>query len=121
MSLKDGAIELLNKWKSDGARMMVMFLGTDNFVTFALQGTISGADRSSVVFKTLDGEGLVTFGIASARTSSGSPKGNSNPDMALFCDRLRLKEVDVVEFFFDFGNVLLFSELDAADMPLRPM
>lgn len=114
MSPRDGAIELLNTWKSGGSLIKLVFIGTENLLTLTLQGKIAGVGNGVSITGSEDL--FANFSFASARLSSGSPKGNGNPEVAALCDTLRFREVPVVEIFGPLGDVLIFPVLDALDI-----
>lgn len=110
----------MNRWKSKGSLIKVVFCGTENLLTFTVHGTVLDVNGTGVSL-TGAGDLFINFSFASVRFSSGSPKGNGNPEIVVLCEVLRSKDVDVVELFSGLGDVLLFPVLDAVDTDRRIM
>jgi hypothetical protein len=118
-SSKDKVIELLNRWKSEPTRVMVVFMGTFSRVNFTItDGRVLEVTEDRVSIGTPDAgnrvSSMLDFSLNGAEFNIGAPV---DEDPLSF--DLRAREVEVLEVFpVGTDNTLrLFEFLPAIDVP----
>jgi len=114
MSSISDAKARLKEWKSEGTLIRVVFRGTWNLRTFTFEGRIADLTDSSFVL--LMDTATLDFSFSLSRASAGAPRGD-DPFVKPLLAAVRAAEVTVVEFFSEYGYLLLFPALDVLDAP----
>lgn len=116
-SSKDRAIALLNKWKSDATRIMVVFRGTLNRVSFTITGgsiceVSPGSFSVSTAGLGVDSPAMLSVSVSGAEFNIGKPVETDPLSLGL-----RSREIEVMEIFWGDDILTVFELLPAIDAP----